>query len=90
MTKTTFPKVKIAIVIFLFVSFSAYSQNCEVDNASLKGTYTGDCKKIKPMEKAKQLALILMKVISKMACLTEMAHIPGQIVMSLQENIQKA
>jgi hypothetical protein len=53
MTKTTFPKVKIAIVIFLFVSFSAYSQNCEVDNASLKGTYTGDCKKNKAHGKGK-------------------------------------
>ena len=53
MTKTTLPKAKIAIVIFLFVSISAHSQTCEVDNASLKGTYTGDCKKNKAHGKGK-------------------------------------
>lgn len=47
MTKTSFPKAKIAIVIFLFISFSAQSQRCDVDNEALKGTYNGDCKKNK-------------------------------------------
>jgi hypothetical protein len=55
MTKTTLPEAKIAIVIFLFVSFSAHSQTCEVDNASLKGTYTGDCKKNKAHGKGKAI-----------------------------------
>jgi hypothetical protein len=53
MTKTTLSKAKIAIVAFLFVSFSAHSQNCEVDNQSLKGNYTGDCKKNKAHGKGK-------------------------------------
>lgn len=53
MTKTTLSKAKIAIVFFLIISFCAHSQNCEVDNPSLKGTYTGDCKKNKASGKGK-------------------------------------
>lgn len=55
MTKTTLPKAKIGIVIFLFISFSSHSQSCEVDNQSLKGTYTGDCKKNKAHGKGKAI-----------------------------------
>lgn len=53
MTKTTLPKAKIAIVIILFISFSAHSQTCEVEKETLKGTYSGDCKKNKAHGKGK-------------------------------------
>lgn len=53
MTKTALSKAKIAIVAILFASFSAQSQTCEVDNQSLKGAYTGDCKKNKAHGKGK-------------------------------------
>jgi hypothetical protein len=53
MTNTTLSKAKIAMIAFLFVSFSAHSQNCGVDNQSLKGSYTGDCKKSKAHGKGK-------------------------------------
>ncbi len=53
MTKTSLPKAKIAIVILLFISFSAHSQTCQVENEALKGTYTGDCKKNKAHGKGK-------------------------------------
>jgi len=53
MTKTTLSKAKIFITFFLITSFYAQSQTCEVDNPSLKGTYTGDCKKNKANGKGK-------------------------------------
>jgi hypothetical protein len=37
----------------LLLSFYSYSQTCEVDKESLKGTYTGDCKKNKAHGKGK-------------------------------------
>ncbi|HET9747584.1 MAG TPA: hypothetical protein VFP97_17830 [Chitinophagaceae bacterium] len=53
MTRTTLSTAKIAMIAFVFVSFSAHSQNCAVDNQSLKGSYTGDCKKNKAHGKGK-------------------------------------
>ena len=53
MTKTNFLKAKIIILALLFFSFGAYSQTCEVDKTSIKGTYTGDCKKNKAHGKGK-------------------------------------
>lgn len=53
MTKTTVPKIKAAVIVLLLFSFTAYSQTCEVDKESLKGTYTGDCKKDKAHGKGK-------------------------------------
>ena len=53
MTKTTILKIKaIGILLLLFSSY-VYSQDCEVDRASLKGTYNGDCKKNKAHGKGK-------------------------------------
>ena len=55
MTKTIILKAKAAsIALFLFSVF-AYSQTCEVDKESLKGTYTGDCKKNKAHGKGKAI-----------------------------------
>lgn len=53
MTKTIFLKAKAATVVLLLSSFFVYSQNCEVEKASLKGTYAGDCKKGKANGKGK-------------------------------------
>ena len=57
MTKTTLLKAKIAIVCLVLISFCAHSQNCEVDNPSLKGNYTGDCKKNKAHGKGKAMGI---------------------------------
>ena len=53
MAKTIFFKAKAVSAALLLLSFCAYSQNCEVDRESLKGTYTGDCKKNKAHGKGK-------------------------------------
>ena len=53
MSKTILLKIKASAIVFLFLSFTAYSQTCEVDKESLKGTYTGDCKKNKAHGKGK-------------------------------------
>src|SRR5215203_389222 len=55
MTKTILIKIKTYGIIFLFLSFTAYSQTCEVDKESLKGTYMGDCKKNKAHGKGKAI-----------------------------------
>ena len=55
MTRTTLPKARIAIAVFLLTPFFTRGQNCEVDNQSLKGSYTGDCKKNKAHGKGKAI-----------------------------------
>jgi hypothetical protein len=56
MTKTIL-KIKASVIGFLFLSFVAYSQTCEVDKESLKGTYTGECKKNKAHGKGKAIGV---------------------------------
>lgn len=41
------------LLFFLFFSSTGFSQNCAVEMQSLKGTYTGDCKKGKATGKGK-------------------------------------
>ena len=55
MTKTIFLKAKTACFTLLVFSVYAFGQNCEVDRESLKGTYTGDCKKNKAHGKGKAI-----------------------------------
>jgi len=55
MAKTIFLKAKFVSAALLLLSFCAYSQTCEVDKESLKGTYTGDCKKDKAHGKGKAI-----------------------------------
>lgn len=55
MARTIFLKAKAVSLALLLLTFCAYSQNCEVDRESLKGTYTGDCKKNKAHGKGKAL-----------------------------------
>ena len=55
MTKTIFLKAKTISLALLLISFCAYTQNCEVDKESLKGSYTGDCKKNKAHGKGKAI-----------------------------------
>ena len=58
MSKTTVPKIKAAVIVLLLLfSFNVYSQTCEVDKESLKGTYTGDCKKNKAHGKGKSVGI---------------------------------
>jgi len=57
MTKTIVLKIKAAGIVLLLFSFAAYSQTCEVDKESLKGTYTGDCKKNKAHGKGKAVGI---------------------------------
>src|SRR4030095_15565547 len=57
MTKTIVLKIKAAGIVLLLLSFTAYSQTCEVDKESLKGTYTGDCKKNKAHGKGKAVGV---------------------------------
>jgi hypothetical protein len=53
MTQTIILKIKASAIAFLFLSLAADGQICEVDKESLKGTYTGDCKKNKAHGKGK-------------------------------------
>jgi len=55
MAKTILLKAKAVSLALLLLSFCAYSQTCEVDRESLKGTYTGDCKKNKAHGKGKAI-----------------------------------
>jgi len=55
MTKAIFLKAKTISLALLLISFCAYTQNCEVDKESLKGSYTGDCKKNKAHGKGKAI-----------------------------------
>src|SRR4030095_7379997 len=57
MTKTIVLKIKAAGIVLLLLSFTAYSQTCEIDKESLKGTYTGDCKKNKAHGKGKAVGI---------------------------------
>ena len=57
MTKTTTLKIKASAIALVFLSFTAYSQTCEVDKESLKGTYNGDCKKNKAHGKGKAVGV---------------------------------
>src|SRR6186997_1595375 len=57
MSKTILLKIKTSAIVFLFLSFTAYSQTCEVDKESLKGSYTGDCKKNKAHGKGKAVGM---------------------------------
>jgi len=56
MTKTIL-KIKASGIALLLLSLTAYSQTCEVDKESLKGTYTGDCKKNKAHGKGKAVGV---------------------------------
>ena len=47
MANPVFLKANAVSIALLLLSFFAYNQSCEVDRESLKGTYTGDCKKNK-------------------------------------------
>jgi hypothetical protein len=53
MTKTSIIKIKAFTILLLLFSVSVFSQPCEVDKESLKGTYSGDCKKNKAHGKGK-------------------------------------
>jgi hypothetical protein len=53
MTKTLLFKTKSLVFVLMLLSIYAYSQTCQVDRESLKGTYTGDCKKDKAHGKGK-------------------------------------
>jgi hypothetical protein len=55
MSKTNFQKAKAVTLALLLFSFGAYSQTCEVDKETIKGTYTGDCKKNKAHGKGKSV-----------------------------------
>ena len=57
MIKTIALKIKAAGIALLLLSFTTYSQTCEVDKESLKGTYTGDCKKNKAHGKGKAIGI---------------------------------
>ena len=57
MTETTILKIKGSGIALVFLSFTAYSQTCEVDKESLKGTYNGDCKKNKAHGKGKAVGV---------------------------------
>jgi len=57
MNKPILLKIKTSAIIFLFLSFTAYSQTCEVDKESLKGSYNGDCKKNKAHGKGKAIGI---------------------------------
>jgi len=57
MTKTIVLKIKATGLVLLLLSFTAYSQTCEVDKEALKGTYTGDCKKDKAHGKGKAVGI---------------------------------
>ena len=57
MTKTVLLKLKASGIALLFFSLTTYSQNCEVDKESLKGIYTGDCKKNKAHGKGKAVGI---------------------------------
>lgn len=45
MKNTSFPRVLLVIVFLFPFLFKIFSQDCSVEKAELKGTYTGDCKK---------------------------------------------
>jgi hypothetical protein len=45
MKYTSLPPFLILVIILFTVNSSLFSQDCAVDTDSLKGTYTGDCKK---------------------------------------------
>ena len=53
MAKTILVKAKAMSIALLLLSFCSYSQTCDVDKESLKGAYTGDCKKNKAHGKGK-------------------------------------
>jgi len=53
MAKTIFLKAKAISLALLLMSSYTYSQDCAVEKESLKGTYTGDCKKGKAHGKGK-------------------------------------
>ena len=55
MTRTILIRNLSVMTITLAFSLNSYSQNCEVDKESLKGTYTGDCKKNKAHGKGKAI-----------------------------------
>ena len=57
MTKTIVQKIKASGIALLLFSFAGFSQTCEVDKESLKGTYTGDCKKNKAHGKGKAVGI---------------------------------
>src|SRR4030095_9052541 len=57
MIKTIALKNKAAVIVLLLLSLNAYNQTCEVDKESLKGTYTGDCKKNKAHGKGKAVGV---------------------------------
>ncbi|HET6723582.1 MAG TPA: hypothetical protein VFH07_12575 [Chitinophagaceae bacterium] len=56
-SKTILVKAKAVTIPLLFLSFCSFSQTCEVDKESLKGTYTGDCKKNKAHGKGKAIGI---------------------------------
>jgi hypothetical protein len=55
MTKTFFTNTLAALFIILFPAGWLHSQSCVVDKESIKGTYTGDCKKGKAHGKGKSI-----------------------------------
>jgi hypothetical protein len=57
MSKTIFVKAKAVAIPLLFLTFCTSGQTCEVDKESLKGTYTGDCKKNKAHGKGKAIGI---------------------------------
>lgn len=57
MTRSTLFKPLTSAFAFLTLSFFTYGQTCQVDKESLKGTYTGDCKKNKAHGKGKAVGI---------------------------------
>ncbi len=45
MKQSLLPRFGVIFLAALFLSIRLFSQDCQVDKESLKGTYTGDCKK---------------------------------------------
>jgi len=57
MAKTIIFKTKAISLALLLMSFYTYSQDCAVEKETLKGTYTGDCKKGKAHGKGKAVGI---------------------------------
>lgn len=57
MTKTVILKAKAACLALILLTLGVYSQTCEVNLETLKGTYSGDCKKNKAHGKGKAIGI---------------------------------
>ena len=88
MKYTRLPSIFILLVIIASNS-TLFSQDCLVAQASLKGTYIGDLRTGKRMEKEKLLESILMKVSLNPACLMETVCISGAMGIPITARLKK-